>query len=186
MDGGNQRAVSYSHLPPGKYKFRVRACNSDGVWNADARLCGARRRGGRNLAAELHRRRRARARKNAEASALDELAQNVRAEVNRSYYDATNKTYGAAKEKRGGKIDARYGWHGLMAMAISTGVAPEAEVPAILENCIADMKAHYHGHHAAGHITHQLLYDVFSDHGMIEQAKRGKAQDVFFHGGISL
>jgi alpha-L-rhamnosidase len=30
------------------------------------------------------------------------------------------------------------------------------------------MKAHYHGHHAAGHITHQLLYDVFSDHGMIE------------------
>jgi alpha-L-rhamnosidase len=96
------------------------------------------------------------------------LARNVRAEVNRSYYDETNKTYGAAKEKRSGNIDARYGWHGLMAMAISTGVAPAADVPALLDNCIADMKAHYHGHHAAGHITHQLLYDVFSDHGMIE------------------
>lgn len=105
---------------------------------------------------------------NTEASALDQLAQNVRAEVNRSFYDATNKTYGAAKEKRGGKIDVRYGWHGLMAMAISTGIAPESDIPALLENCIADMKAHYRGHHAAGHITHQLLYDVFSEHGMIE------------------
>lgn len=102
------------------------------------------------------------------AAALDQMAKNIRAEVNRSFYNATDKTYGAAKEKRGGKIDARYGWHGLMALAISTGVAPEADVPAILDNCIADMKAHYHGHHAAGHITHQLLYDVFSDHGMIE------------------
>jgi len=106
--------------------------------------------------------------KNAEAGALEELAKHVRDEVNRSFYDATNKTYGAAKEKRGGNLDARYGWHGLMAMAISTGVAPPADVPALLDNCIADMKAHYHGHHAAGHITHQLLYDVFSDHGMIE------------------
>ena len=106
--------------------------------------------------------------KNDEANALEELAKNVRTEVNRSYYDATNKTYGAAKEKRGGNIDSRYGWHGLMAMAISTGVAPAADVPVLLDNCIADMKAHYHGHHAAGHITHQLLYDVFSDHGMIE------------------
>jgi alpha-L-rhamnosidase len=102
------------------------------------------------------------------AAALNQLADNVRDEVNRSFYDATNKTYGAAKEKRGGKLDARHGWHGLMAMAIATGVAPEADVPAILDNCIADMKAHYHSHHAAGHITHQLLYDVFSDHGMIE------------------
>jgi alpha-L-rhamnosidase len=105
---------------------------------------------------------------NEEAAALDQMAENVRAEVNRSFYDATHKTYGAAKEKQGGKIDSRHGWHGLMVMAIATGVAPEADVPAILDHCIADMKAHYHSHHAAGHITHQLLYDVFSDHGMIE------------------
>jgi len=106
--------------------------------------------------------------KNEDGSALDQMARNVRAEVNRAFYDATNKTYGAAREKRSGKLDSRFGWHGLMATAISTGVAPESDVQAILDNCIADMKAHYHSHHAAGHITHQLLYDVFSDHGMIE------------------
>jgi len=33
VDGGNQRLVSYSFLPPGKYTFNVRACNSDGIWN---------------------------------------------------------------------------------------------------------------------------------------------------------
>jgi alpha-L-rhamnosidase len=102
------------------------------------------------------------------AAALEQMATNVRAEVNRSFYDVTNKTYGAAKDKRDGKLDAHYGWHGLMALAIASGVAPEADVPALLDNCIADMKAHYHSHHAAGHITHQLLYDVFSNHGMIE------------------
>ena len=96
------------------------------------------------------------------------LASAVRAEVNRSFYDATNKTYGAAKEKSTGKLDSRHGWHGLMALAISTGVAPAEDIPAILENCILDMKVHYRSHHAAGHITHQLLYDVFSDHGLIE------------------
>jgi alpha-L-rhamnosidase len=106
--------------------------------------------------------------KNQDAVALEQMAQAVRTEVNRSWYDATHKTYGAAKEKRSGKIDSQFGWHGLMAMAISTGVAPENDIPAILENCIADMKAHYHSHHAAGHITHQLLYDVYSDHGLIE------------------
>jgi signal transduction histidine kinase len=33
VDGGGQRSVSYSFLPPGDYRFDVRACNSDGVWN---------------------------------------------------------------------------------------------------------------------------------------------------------
>jgi len=33
VDGGNQRSVSYSYLPPGKYTFKVRAGNSDGIWN---------------------------------------------------------------------------------------------------------------------------------------------------------
>ena len=104
----------------------------------------------------------------ADAAALETLAQTVRAEVNRTWYDPVHKTYGAAKNKRTGQLDPRYGWHGLMAMAIATGVAPAADIPALLDNCIADMKTHYHGHHAAGHITHQLLYEVFSDHGMIE------------------
>ena len=30
---GTQRFAQYSYLPPGKYRFRVLACNSDGVWN---------------------------------------------------------------------------------------------------------------------------------------------------------
>lgn len=33
VDGGEQRTASYSLLPPGRYVFRVRACNNDGVWN---------------------------------------------------------------------------------------------------------------------------------------------------------
>jgi ligand-binding sensor domain-containing protein/signal transduction histidine kinase len=33
IDAGYQRAVSYTHLAPGHYTFRVLACNNDGVWN---------------------------------------------------------------------------------------------------------------------------------------------------------
>ncbi|MFZ5831197.1 MAG: family 78 glycoside hydrolase catalytic domain [Planctomycetota bacterium] len=126
--------------------------------------------------------------KDEDAAVLEQTADRVRAHVNRTWYDAANKTYGTAEEKgsgrsarhdrfhgeysvasgRSGRIDARYGWHGLMALAIATGVAPQQDIPAILDNCIADMREHYRGHHAAGHITHQLLYDVYSDHGMIE------------------
>jgi signal transduction histidine kinase/ligand-binding sensor domain-containing protein len=32
-DVGGQRQVGYGPLPPGKYQFRVLACNNDGVWN---------------------------------------------------------------------------------------------------------------------------------------------------------
>jgi len=32
-DAGTKRAVNYSYIPPGKYNFRVLACNNDGVWN---------------------------------------------------------------------------------------------------------------------------------------------------------
>lgn len=31
--GGTRRNASYSHLPPGDYRFRVVAANSEGVWN---------------------------------------------------------------------------------------------------------------------------------------------------------
>ena len=38
IDYGANRRVTYSFLPPGKYTFRVNACNSDGLWseNGDA------------------------------------------------------------------------------------------------------------------------------------------------------
>jgi len=32
-DAGTKRSAVYSHVPPGNYRFRVTACNSDGVWN---------------------------------------------------------------------------------------------------------------------------------------------------------
>jgi ligand-binding sensor domain-containing protein/signal transduction histidine kinase len=39
VEGGTARSVSYTRLPPGSYRFRVTACNNDGVWNqADASL----------------------------------------------------------------------------------------------------------------------------------------------------
>lgn len=33
IDAGSRRSAYYSYLPPGNYKFRVIAANSDGVWN---------------------------------------------------------------------------------------------------------------------------------------------------------
>jgi ligand-binding sensor domain-containing protein/signal transduction histidine kinase len=33
IEAGHQRQVSYTHLSPGHYTFRVVACNNDGVWN---------------------------------------------------------------------------------------------------------------------------------------------------------
>lgn len=33
VDAGTRRTAFYSYLPPGNYRFRVAACNNDGVWN---------------------------------------------------------------------------------------------------------------------------------------------------------
>lgn len=33
VDAGTDRSAYYNDLPPGKYRFQVIACNSDGVWN---------------------------------------------------------------------------------------------------------------------------------------------------------
>jgi signal transduction histidine kinase/ligand-binding sensor domain-containing protein len=33
VDAGGKRVAEYSYIPPGNYTFRVRACNSDAVWN---------------------------------------------------------------------------------------------------------------------------------------------------------
>jgi ligand-binding sensor domain-containing protein/signal transduction histidine kinase len=33
VDAGTRRTAFYSYLPPGDYRFRVAACNRDGVWN---------------------------------------------------------------------------------------------------------------------------------------------------------
>ncbi len=33
VDAGGKRVANYSYIPPGKYVFRVTACNNDGVWN---------------------------------------------------------------------------------------------------------------------------------------------------------
>ncbi|HEY7574862.1 MAG TPA: two-component regulator propeller domain-containing protein [Thermoanaerobaculia bacterium] len=33
VDAGTRRAAYYTNTPPGRYRFRVIACNNDGVWN---------------------------------------------------------------------------------------------------------------------------------------------------------
>jgi signal transduction histidine kinase len=33
LDAGTKRVVNYSYIPAGNYKFHVKACNNDGVWN---------------------------------------------------------------------------------------------------------------------------------------------------------
>jgi len=104
-----------------------------------------------------------------DAASLNQLAENIRSVINSTWYNAKTKTYGAARHRTNrGEIDDSTGWHGLMATAIAKGVAPQEDIPEILDNCIADMKKHYNGHYAAGHITHPILYDIYSDHGMIE------------------
>ena len=35
IDAGNRRVAFYTNIPPGKYTFRVRACNNDGIWNEE-------------------------------------------------------------------------------------------------------------------------------------------------------
>ncbi len=37
IDVGNQRSVNYTNLTPGKYVFKVKASNNDGVWNDEIR-----------------------------------------------------------------------------------------------------------------------------------------------------
>lgn len=106
--------------------------------------------------------------KEKDAKSLEELAEKIRTAINANYYNADTKTYGAAKKKKSNEIDDSTGWHGIMAVALAYGIVPEADRQAVIDNCIKDMKLHYKGHHAAGHITHQLLYDVYSDHGLIE------------------
>jgi signal transduction histidine kinase len=35
VEAGNRRTVHYNNIYPGRYRFEVIACNSDGVWNKD-------------------------------------------------------------------------------------------------------------------------------------------------------
>jgi signal transduction histidine kinase/ligand-binding sensor domain-containing protein len=42
VEGGTARSVSYSFLPPGRYTFRVLACNNDGIWNDQGATVGFR------------------------------------------------------------------------------------------------------------------------------------------------
>jgi signal transduction histidine kinase/ligand-binding sensor domain-containing protein/CheY-like chemotaxis protein len=39
IESGNKKSASYMNLKPGKYKFRVSACNADGVWNTAGDSC---------------------------------------------------------------------------------------------------------------------------------------------------
>lgn len=40
VDGGATRSAFYTRLPPGAYRFRVTACNNDGVWNETGATVG--------------------------------------------------------------------------------------------------------------------------------------------------
>jgi ligand-binding sensor domain-containing protein/signal transduction histidine kinase len=35
VEAGSRRVAYYTNLPPGNYRFRVKACNNDGIWNED-------------------------------------------------------------------------------------------------------------------------------------------------------
>lgn len=40
VDAGSRRVAYYMHVPPGRYEFRVIACNNDGVWNREGAHMG--------------------------------------------------------------------------------------------------------------------------------------------------
>ena len=40
IEAGTQPSATYANLPPGRYTFRVRAANSDGVWNEEGASVG--------------------------------------------------------------------------------------------------------------------------------------------------
>ena len=40
VDAGSRRVAHYNNINPGQYRFRVMACNSDGVWNESASSLG--------------------------------------------------------------------------------------------------------------------------------------------------
>jgi signal transduction histidine kinase len=40
VEAGTRRTAIYSYLPPGHYRFRVLACNNDGVWNEAGAVLG--------------------------------------------------------------------------------------------------------------------------------------------------
>jgi len=35
MDSGTRRDAFYTNIPPGSYRFRIMACNNDGLWNSE-------------------------------------------------------------------------------------------------------------------------------------------------------
>lgn len=126
--------------------------------------------------------------KAADAEYFTVLASKLKTKTNEQWYNKETKTYAGAKIEAsaasnsvagkviggnmgagaGDTVDNSTGWHGMMAMAVAKGIAPEEDVDAIVENCILDMKKHYNSHPSTGHITQQILYDVLVDHGMIE------------------
>lgn len=123
-----------------------------------------------------------------DAQYFEELAENIKEKTNEKWYNKETKTYAGAKiessaadNNQAGKViggnmgagakdsvDNSLGWHGMMAMAVAKGVAPQKDVDQLVENIILDMKMHYNNHPSTGHITAQILYDVLVDHGMIE------------------
>lgn len=123
-----------------------------------------------------------------DANYFELLAKKIKENTNEKWYNKETKTYAGAKIEasldannvagqviggsmgvnKGDSVDYSTGWHGMMAMAVAKGVAPEEDVAAIVENCILDMKKHYNNHPSTGHITHQVLYDVLVDNGLIE------------------
>jgi hypothetical protein len=40
VEAGTRRVAEYNYLRPGKYRFRVLACNNDGVWNEEGSAIG--------------------------------------------------------------------------------------------------------------------------------------------------
>lgn len=42
LQPGRERIASYTNIPPGRYDFRVKACNNDGLWNEQGAAIGVR------------------------------------------------------------------------------------------------------------------------------------------------
>jgi alpha-L-rhamnosidase len=95
------------------------------------------------------------------------VAAKIRDAVNQKYYDRQNKSYGWWI-RRDGSIDKRYGMQSGNAVMILSGIAPQEDIPVLVDHIIRDMDENYNGHFVAGRCLYQV-FDVLTQYGHIEK-----------------
>ncbi len=98
------------------------------------------------------------------------LAENIRAEYQKTWPTTTNKGYGGLIDKKSKKEDNSRGNPALTSLAIFNGVVPEADQPAMAAVMTDVVARDYHGHLVCGPQEVIRILRVLSDHGQVDLA----------------